>query len=344
MKPPGSRRAAAPVRLLPLWLGLALAGSVAFSSALAQDARVSATASADSIRVGEQLGITVTVEHPAGTAVRSLLPSDSLRGLEIVRIDSVEGSGPAGPGPLVRIFTITAFDTGTWVFPPFTARYGGEAGGGDREVSGPPVAIVVLGVAVDTSAEIKAIKPPLEAPITFAELLPYILGIVFAALAGWLIYYIVRKRRRGEKLIPAAPPRPAGEIALEALRAIEAERLWQRGLVKEYHSRLTDVLRTYIERRFMTLAMESTSAEILSSPPVASADPAASSALREVLLRADLVKFAKFIPPHEENEWSFAAAVTFVLGTSGAAAAVPSTPAAVPSAPAVPATIEGGGS
>jgi hypothetical protein len=293
-------------------LGLMAAALLAAASASAQDARVTASADTNAIRVGEQFHVTVSVEHPAGTVVRNVGPTDSLKGLEIVRIDSAAGPAPDPAGPFTRVFTVTAFDTGTWVLPPFTAWYASAADKSVRTAAGPPVLIVVRGVDVDTSSEIKAIKPPLAAPITFAELLPYIVAVVLAALLGWLVYYMLKKRKRGEKFIPEAPPRPADELALEALHAIEAERLWQRGMVKEYHSALTDVLRTYIERRWAMPAMESTSDEILSSPAVSTLAATPVEALRDVLRRADLVKFAKFVPSPGENEKSFAESVSFV--------------------------------
>ena len=287
--------------------------------AFAQGAGVTAKADTNAILIGGQVRVSVSVEHPAGTVVRNIGPADSLDGIEIVRVDSVEGSGPAGPGPFARVYTITSFDTGTRVIPPFTAWYGSPSDTAVRSVTGQPLVIVVRGVDVDTSAPIKAIKPPLDAPISLAELLPYLIGAALAALLGWLAYYIVKKRKRGETIIPAAPERPADEIALEALRSIEAERLWQRGLVKEYHSALSDVLRTYIERRCRMPAMESTSDEILSSPAVSALDPGAVAALRDVLSRSDLAKFARFVPPPEQNERSFAASVSFVELTRRAA-------------------------
>jgi hypothetical protein len=300
---------------------LVTAAAVLFAAAsgFAQDARVTAVPDTNAILVGEQVRVTVSVEHPAGTVVRNLGPADSLEGLEIVRVDSAAATpGADAAGPFTRVYTVTAFDSGTWVVPAFTAWYGSASDTSVRSVTGHPVVIVVRGVEVDTSAEIRVIKPPLDAPLTFAELLPYIVAVGLAALLGWLVYYILKKRRRGEKIIPGPAPRPADELALEALRSIEAERLWQRGKVKEYHSALSDVIRTYIERRCAMPAMESTSDEILSSPAVSALAAEAVSSLGDVLTRADLVKFAKFIPPPDQNEKSFSESVSFVELTRGA--------------------------
>ncbi len=316
---PGRRRGRRSRGALSLRVAL-LASTIAFAGALrAQDVRIAAAADTVSRRVGEQARITVTVEYPSGALVRNVGPADSLRGLEIVRVDSGDAAGSGlGPGAgqtLMRVYTVTAFDTGMHVVPPFVAWYTTPSDTTVRRASGLPVTLHFRGVEVDTSAEIRAIKPPLDVPLTFAELLPYAVGIIAAALLAWLVVRLLKKRKRGEAFIPGPPPRPEDEVALEALRSIGSERLWQRGKVKEYHTALSDVLRAYIERRFDVPAMESTSGEILGSGPVSGLGREPLAGLRDLLLRSDLVKFAKFIPAPEENERSFSGAVTFVETT-----------------------------
>jgi hypothetical protein len=104
-------------------------------------------------------------------------------------------------------------------------------------------------------------------------------------------------------------------VALERLRSLQSEQLWQRGKIKEYHSGVTDILRLYIEGRFGFAALESTSEEILTSGPIKSLPEDEREALREILTRADLVKFAKFQPVNEEHERSLRLAVSFVEST-----------------------------
>jgi hypothetical protein len=315
MRHPALRAAAILVAALFLRAGAA--------GLFAQELRLTATPDTNALRIGEQVRVTVAAEHPGGYVIRNVGPSDSLAGLEIVGIDSggAAGAGGGTAAPFRRVYSITAFDSGTYVLPPFIAYYRPGSDTAIRSASSAPVVLSFRGVDVDTSAEIRAIKPPLGAPLTLAEILPYLGAIAAAALLAWLVYYMLKKRKRGEKFIPGPPARPADEIALEALRSIEAEKLWQRGKVKEYHSALSDVLRRYIESRYGVLAMESTSDEILAFAPVSALEPAAVAALREVLTRSDLVKFAKLIPPPDQNERSIAHSVSFVELTRGAAPA-----------------------
>jgi hypothetical protein len=87
--------------------------------------------------------------------------------------------------------------------------------------------------------------------------------LVLAVLAA--AYYFIRKKIQKKPVIlihkeePAIPPH---EAALHALDKIKEEKLWMKGKYKEYHTQLTDVIREYIERRFLINSMEMTSSEI----------------------------------------------------------------------------------
>jgi hypothetical protein len=285
------------------------------SSLNAQEVQATARVDSNNIVIGDWLKLHVEIRHPENVNVQFPSIPDSLQGFEIVKRDSPTQQKTNQQVLESTTYTLTAFDTGTYVVPPLLFQYtfAGDSTRHTAETS--PIPVFVHGVGVDTSKEIKDIKPPLSISISFAELLPYILGVIGVAAAAWLIYYIIKKRRKGEALLPEAPPRPAHEVALEALRSLEAEKLWQRGLVKEYHSQVTDIIRTYIEKRYAVLAMEMITDEILSTPAIVALDKSTKEQLREMLVLADLVKFAKFQPLAEEHERSLRSAFSFVEST-----------------------------
>ena len=278
---------------------------------------VSAIASVDSnsISLGGAVGLHIKVQHPAGVTVRWPALADSLAGLEIVqkRDSSVHTSGSTTTESVS--YTITGFEPGTFYIPPLPFTYTVANDTSVRTVMTRPIPLTVMKVQVDTTKDIRDIKPPLSIPITFWELLPYILIVGGVIGVVFLIYYILKKRKMGESLLPEAPPRPAHEVALEALRALGSENLWQRGKVKEYYSQLTDIVRTYIERRFRVMAMEMTTDEILDDLRQTTVSHEDAASLKEVLVRADLVKFAKFQPGPQEHEASLSSASRFVEST-----------------------------
>jgi hypothetical protein len=170
---------------------------------------------------------------------------------------------------------------------------------------------------VDTAKALRDIKAPLKAPVTFAEILPYIgigLLIVLIILAG--IYYLRMRKQNKPVVRVKRPPEPAHRIALRELDQLKDEKLWQKNQVKEYYTRLTNIVRKYIEKRFGITALEQTSGEILDSfKKSGSIDNDLYGILEELLQLADLVKFAKSLPMPDENERNLNNAYTFVLRT-----------------------------
>jgi len=87
--------------------------------------------------------------------------------------------------------------------------------------------------------------------------------------------------------------------------------------VKEYYTRLTDIIRIYIEERFNVPAMEQTTFEILSDfrENKTLLDDNSYKGLKDILELADLVKFAKLTPLPDDNHLSLNSAYLFVQHT-----------------------------
>jgi hypothetical protein len=166
------------------------------------------------------------------------------------------------------------------------------------------------------------IKGIYKAPIWWWGILRWVLLALAIAGVGIGGYYLItylqgRKSNSGEDTASAEPLRPAEEVALEKLDAIREEKIWQTGLVKEYHTQLTDVVREYIARRFEVSSTEQTSDETLRAiRPLLNEKKDLYEQLRKMLTLADLVKFAKWTTTPDENEMSLRSAYTFVKETT----------------------------
>jgi len=132
-----------------------------------------------------------------------------------------------------------------------------------------------------------------------------------------LLIYFINRYYKNKPVPPLVepPPIPAHIIALEKLDKLKAEMLWQNGKLKQYHSQLTDIVRDYIERRFYLPALEQTTEEIIFSFRNVAVDKESMGKLKQILILADLVKFAKELPLPNENEISMTNAYDFVNGT-----------------------------
>jgi hypothetical protein len=171
---------------------------------------------------------------------------------------------------------------------------------------------------VDTTKGITDIKLPYDLKITFSEVLPYIIvGLILLAFILFYIRYLQKKRQ--SQVIPeklAAPAIPAHILALEQMDELVREKLWQQGKIKLYYSRLTDIIRQYIELRFQVPAMEQTTDDIIRDfVRKGLIKESIRKELKELLELADLVKFAKWNPVAEEHEASQQAAYDFILRT-----------------------------
>ena len=112
------------------------------------------------------------------------------------------------------------------------------------------------------------------------------------------------------------PLEPAHVIAFRELDRLKEEKIWNRGMVKEYYTRLTEITRKYIERQFDIPAMESTTEEILDAFKRANLDDnLLNEMLKELLELADLVKFAKEDPLPVDNQTNLNNAYIFVQKT-----------------------------
>jgi flagellar basal body-associated protein FliL len=160
----------------------------------------------------------------------------------------------------------------------------------------------------------------MKAPITLKELLPYIFWGILIILALviilLLIWYFVTKHKKGKVFGPKKITEPAHVIALRELDNLRTEKLWQNGKEKVYYTKLTEIIRVYIEQRFGIYALEMTSDEIVNALNSIILDEKSSVELvKNILFIADLVKFAKGMPLPDENEIGLLNAYQFVNNT-----------------------------
>jgi hypothetical protein len=316
------------LRLLYCLLVVAFAMNVHLA---AQDIRVRATLDTASMRIGEQTALRLSIEHTPGVVVQFPFLADSLVSkVEIVNRTPIDSAMQENGRVLERqAFTITSFDDGLYELPALTFTYRKPNDRTEYTIQTQPITLAVTAVPLaqnpdssNASAEndnLRDIKPPLSVPRTFMEVAPY-LAAALAVIGGiiWTVWYI-RKRRANAPTALAVkhvPQRPAYEIAMEALERLRKERLWQSGAVKEYHTRLTDILRVYVEETFGVTTLEATTDEILAELPTKSCPASIIEMLRSVLEKADMVKFARYEPLADENERSIRIATELVQITA----------------------------
>ncbi len=114
--------------------------------------------------------------------------------------------------------------------------------------------------------------------------------LAFVALA--VAFWLWKRRQPGVSAFVAPPPTPY-EVAIRELRRLREENL----PVEEFYTRLSDVVRQYLEGQMGLRAPERTTEEFLYELQETNLlTPDQKESLGEFLKRCDLVKFAKYEP------------------------------------------------
>lgn len=283
-----------------------------------QGGKVSVSASTDSshITIGDWFRYTINVIHPSDVTILWKQNSDSLGAFTIIQQDSVSKNESNGMVTERKSFTLSKYDAGEKTIPPFTVGYTSAGDTTIHEAESKPITIQVATVAVDTTQGIKDIKPPLTLPWTLKEIATYVGIFLLICAFAYLIYYYIKKRRTTDEVVVDEKPLvPAHVTALIQLRELEAERIWQRGEIKLFYSKATEILRSYFEKRFGITALEMTTEEIMNQLQNISMDDKIRKEINAMLTSADFVKFAKFNPSPAENDEFIPRAIAVVEAT-----------------------------
>lgn len=271
---------------------------------------VSATLDTNAYRIGEYIPLHLEAVVPTGTAVLWPVIDTEIEGMEVLDRTEIDSSTKAEQTTYSQELTLMVFDSGYYPVPAFQFIIDSDT------LSTIPSLLQVSSVPIDTTvADIKPIKDILEQPVTFREILPWLLLGIGILLIILVIILLAKKKQPKAIVAPPEPQVVPHEWALEAMHALKAEGLWQEGNIKLYFSRLTDIFRRYIELRYKQPAMESTTDEIMDRMKLLSLDIDLTEQIRSTLILSDLVKFAKSKPVANECEQSFDVVLKFIQQT-----------------------------
>jgi len=264
------------------------------------------------VKVGQVLTCTLTITHPADVSITVTAPP-AFRTLTPAPDEAL----PDGRLKAVRALQVQPLE------PKESLKIAGlrviwrESTGGEGAVDVPEQRVAITRMLVgELNPEFHAWGAPGGDPAAFFERhgplpfrvtnWPLLIGIfvVVGVGLGVGVGFIVRRWLDARRTPPGPPvdPRPAHIIALEALDALSEEAQTVRMEVKFYYSRLSEIIRAYLERRYHFTALEMTSDEIRRQ--IREMDPGyeARLAIDRFLDETDLVKFAAHLPGSGEAD------------------------------------------
>lgn len=209
---------------------------------------------------------------------------------------------------------VTSFEEGMYELPQIVLGRISPEGVLDTLIF-EPMSLDVKTMPVDTATFIHHdIKGQVRYPVTFAEVLPWILGALAAiALIAAAVYLVIRYRRRSDP--DYAHKDPAHVVALRKLDKYRGKGMWVPEKQKAFYSGVTDTLREYIAARYGISAMEMTTAEIFDCMKSTDVPSSLQNDVRDLFERADFVKFAKYVASDDDNAAALPVAVRFVTET-----------------------------
>jgi hypothetical protein len=290
------------------------------SSAVGQDVKVTASFDTSRIYIGDQIKFSVTVDQPSSARLSLPFFKDTLcKNIDILSGPVVDTlSTQAGRIRIIQKYLVSSFDSGFYQIPPVYAETKNESGLKRFYSDYSQLRVMRVNIApADTTLKIYDIIKPYRAPITLGEILPWVLVVLVLAVIGWAVYKYLKKLKNSKKgTEPVIIPDPAHIIAFRELERLRDEKLWQQGEIKTYYTRLTEILRQYLENRYKVYSLEMTTYETLEELLKTGFKKDSSyNQLKTVLTSADLVKFAKHNPEPSENESHFQNSWDFVLIT-----------------------------
>ena len=307
------------MRRLETYIISLLATCVALLSSGSISAEVIVHSTVDSVTVemGDRtmMRVEVLTDGEEGVVVGIPQKGQEVQGVEFLEITSDRTDLGNGRSQLSYEILMQAFEPQLVTLPRIGFAVGTDTTFADV------LSLNVRPVDLDTLTTINKIEGTVSVKSKWYDAMPdwladYWLWIIIAIIiiaAGSGIYYLYKKN--GKTLIPRRKPVPPYEKALQELERLRQANLPQKGHVKEYYTRLIDILREYLMKRYGIYALEMTSSQILASIKEHPEASQARAELRQLFQVADFVKFAKVLPPPDDNVRSFNVVKEFIEET-----------------------------
>jgi len=272
------------------------------SQSFAQSVTALASVDSSNFLVGDYINYTLEVRSSKDIEITFPVITDSLDQVEIIKEYEPEVIESDNLKAIRFHYIISYYDSSEVNIPSIAVEYKTLNDTLTQIVFSNPVTFNVHTVAVSSDSDIEDVKSPITIPLDWKLVLLWILiGIVVLGTA-YFLYRRYMKRKSEEQIEKKIIKIPAHIKALTELDNLEKEQLWQKGLIKDYHSNITGIVRGYFEERFELPALELTTFESMSELRKVNEAEIIYDTTNKFLNNADLVKFAKFIPLDSVND------------------------------------------
>ena len=286
---------------MKLFLNILIICFVSLQSITTNSQSVTATVESDSILIGKELSYIIDVKSEKVENI--IFPdSTSFTPFELISETKIDTLKSEDGFSFSKKYGITSFDEGDYIIPKIKVQIG------DKLFSTDSKKITVNMVEVDTTKQgLYDIKPSFD-KFSSLEILklslknnyPIILFIVL--LIFILIYFRLKIIRFFNPLLNIKPTLRPIELIKKRLSDLEKTNIDSSADIKSFYSDLTFALRSFFEKEVYDRALESTTGELIlklnniSEIKSFAISKNSINRIEDIFKRADLVKFAKFLP------------------------------------------------
>lgn len=275
---------------------------LAFPMLYAQEVKVETNTK--NIKIGEQIQYKVSVETPADTPV-SFPEGQTFAPLEMVKTRAADTLRDGGKYRLVKEYYLTQFDEGKYTIPSQKIRIN------NKDYFTDSLLVEVHTVAIDTLKQpLYDIKPIQEVKKPFTSygwILTIIAAVLLLLIVAFVYFVFIRKKKF--PFLQTQKKLPPFDRAIQDLKELQNSKYLIQSQHKEYYTRLTDIVKAYLEEEVHILTKESTTDELLTKINLLqekgklNLNQETITNLKRVLQTADLVKFAKNKPSDDNAEY-----------------------------------------
>ena len=293
--------------------GFFLAFSLLGGGLLAQ-VNISVKLNKSKLVIGDQFTATVNISAPEGTTLQGVHYGPwEKEGVELLDVKPIATSSESPQLILQQEIKLTSFDTGYHRLPALEVIY--ILNGVTDTATSNNLGLEVMDLPVQEDAPIRDNKDIIKEERNWQDALPYAIGLLILLVLVGLGWWISKRKAKEKPAPPPPPPIPAHKVALSKLGALKKKNFWQEGKVKAFQSELTYIFREYLEKRFGLNALEATTTEIKDQLSSIAIEKDQQKGLINILETADMVKFAKAIPPEDIHAKALVNITEFVENT-----------------------------
>lgn len=254
-------------------------------------AQVNTTLDTTALKIGEEFNFSIEVVSDS-TDIVQFPEGQRFLPLEVIEFYPTDTIFEEQKTRLIKRYGLTQFDSGKYVIPSQTVSINNQNFYTDS------LLVEVFDVEVDTlKQKMFDIKPSIEVPEVKTNWLNYLFWALLIALTLALLGYLVFRQKK--KIEQAKQQLPPFEEALVALQTLDTTNFLKENKVKDYYSGLTEIVKRYLDREVDEAALESTTDELIIKLQLhkdaghLDFDKQTIDRLKNILKRADLIKFAK---------------------------------------------------